>query len=122
MKEVIYEVLNDMASELNVSQLKKLQEVLVKRFDEKEKRVEPATNNEYLSMFLNAKKIEGCSDRTIIYYQVTIEHLLKNIIIHPYKKSPKADGETSDVIQDINTFLGCTKYESNFPLVIVSDK
>ena len=28
-------------------------------------------------MFLDAKKIEGCSERTIQYYAVTVEHLLK---------------------------------------------
>ena len=106
MKEVIYEVLNDMASDLNVSQLKKLQEVLVKRFDEKEKRVEPATNNEYLSMFLNAKKIEGCSDRTIIYYQVTIEHLLKNIIIPVRKITTEQIREYLTKYQSINN---CSK-------------
>lgn len=106
MKEVIYEVLNDMASELNVSQLKKLQEVLVKKLDEKEKRVEPATNNEYLSMFLNAKKIEGCSDRTIIYYQVTIEHLLKNIIIPVRKITTEQIREYLTNYQKINN---CSK-------------
>ena len=36
-------------------------------------------NNEYLKLFLDAKKIEGCSERTLKYYQVTIEHLLSNI-------------------------------------------
>ena len=30
-------------------------------------------------MFLDAKKIEGCSERTIQYYKVTVEHLLSKI-------------------------------------------
>ena len=37
------------------------------------------SNNEYLKLFLEAKKIEGCSERTLTYYKVTIEHLLKHI-------------------------------------------
>ncbi len=37
------------------------------------------TNEEYLKMFLDAKKIEGCSERTIQYYGVTIEKLLSEI-------------------------------------------
>ena len=106
MKEIIYEVLNDMAGDLNVSQLKKLQEVLVKRFDEKEQRIEPATNDEYLRMFLNAKKIEGCSDRTIAYYQVTIEHLLKNIVIPLRKITTEQIREYLTKYQSINN---CSK-------------
>lgn len=106
MKEIIYEVLNDMAGDLNVSQLKKLQKVLVKRFDEKEQRIEPATNDEYLRMFLNAKKIEGCSDRTIAYYQVTVEHLLKNIIIPLRKITTEQIREYLTKYQSINN---CSK-------------
>ncbi len=33
-------------------------------------------NDEFLKMFLAAKQIEGCSERTIRYYETTIEHLL----------------------------------------------
>lgn len=36
MKELIFEVLNDMAEELTVAQLKRLQEVLLRRFQENE--------------------------------------------------------------------------------------
>ncbi len=48
MKEIIFEVLNDMAEELTVAQLKKLQEVLLKRFDRNETQPKPADNQEYL--------------------------------------------------------------------------
>ena len=64
MREVIINVLNDMAEDLSVLQLKRLQEVLLKRLDENNVRPEPAKNEEYLDMFLHAKRIEGCSDRT----------------------------------------------------------
>ncbi len=30
-------------------------------------------------MFLDAKKIEGCSERTLQYYRVTVEHLLSQM-------------------------------------------
>lgn len=33
----------------------------------------------FLKMFLDAKRIEGCSERTIIYYQATVKHLLSQI-------------------------------------------
>ena len=79
MKEVVYEILNDMAEDLSVMQLKKLQEVLLKRFVEAEQTLEPAHNREYLEMFIHAKKIEGCSDRTIAYYRSTVECMMNSI-------------------------------------------
>ena len=79
MKEIVFEVLNDMAEDLSVLQLKKLQEVLLKRFAEEEHTSEPAKNVEYLNMFIHAKKIEGCSDRTIAYYRSTIETMFCSI-------------------------------------------
>ena len=37
------------------------------------------SNDEFLNMFLAAKRIEGCSERTISYYQTTVQHLLSKI-------------------------------------------
>lgn len=68
-------VLNEMAEYLAVPQMKKLQEVLLKHLGNGEKaQRRSSTNAEYLSMFLNAKRLEGCSERTISYYQVTVKH------------------------------------------------
>lgn len=36
------------------------------------------SNDEFLQLFLDAKKIEGCSVRTIKYYKVTVEGLLRS--------------------------------------------
>ena len=74
-EETLVNVLNEMAEYLAVPQMKKLQEVLLKHLGDGEKaqRRSP-TNAEYLSMFLNAKRLEGCSERTISYYQVTVKH------------------------------------------------
>ena len=79
MKEIIFEILGDMAEELSVMQLKKLQEVLVKRMVEKDAQVAPAKNDEYLEMFINAKKIEGCSQRTLKYYRSSVQHMFSMI-------------------------------------------
>lgn len=80
MEEKIVLVLNEMSEYLTVEQMKKLQEVIVKTFAENEAPKTEISNNEFLKMFLDAKRIEGCSDRTIKYYRVTIEHLLKNVV------------------------------------------
>ena len=58
MKEKIVNVVNEMAEYLNISQMKKLQEVLLKEFSENEPQKENIENSEYLNMFLNAKRIE----------------------------------------------------------------
>ena len=46
---------------------------------EQEDSISETTNYDYLEMFIAAKKIEGCSDRTVVYYKSTVEHLLKCI-------------------------------------------
>ena len=79
MEEKIVVIVNEMAEYLNVSQMKKLQEVLLKTFSEKELAKETSSNEEYLQLFLDAKKIEGCSERTIHYYRTTIEKLLLTV-------------------------------------------
>lgn len=72
-------IVNEMAEYLNVVQMKKLQEVLLRTFSEGETKKEDIKNEEYLKLFLEAKKIEGCSERTIQYYRVTVEKLLEDI-------------------------------------------
>lgn len=81
MEEKIVIVLNEMAAYLSIAQMKKLQEVIVKAFAENEAVKENISNEEYLSMFLAAKQIEGCSARTIQYYKVTVEHMIRRIPI-----------------------------------------
>ena len=79
MEEKLVNILNEMAEFLNISQIKKLQEVLLRNLTEQTASSVEISNNEYLKLFLEAKKIEGCSERTLTYYKVTTEHLLKHI-------------------------------------------
>ena len=79
MEEKLVNIMNEMAEYLNINQLKKLQEVLLKQLSDKTQVKETIANEDYLKLFLAAKKIEGCSERTIKYYQSTIEHMLANI-------------------------------------------
>lgn len=79
MEEKIVKIINEMAEYLNVSQMKKLQEVLLSTFSEKESTKIEIDNGEFLRLFLDAKKIEGCSERTLQYYKTTIEKLLESI-------------------------------------------
>lgn len=79
MEEKLVKILNEMADYLNISQMKKLQETLLKHLVENEAKTEEIPNVEYLKMFIDAKQIEGCSERTLQYYRVTIEHMLGSI-------------------------------------------
>ena len=79
MEEKIVIVLNEMSEYLSITQMKKLQEVIIKTFADNEASKVEISNEEFLKMFLDAKRIEGCSERTIIYYQATVKHLLSQI-------------------------------------------
>lgn len=79
MQNQIYNILNDMSECLNITQMKQLQEVLLKRLLETDEPIETSDNQEYLEMFLAAKRIEGCSERTISYYRSTIYNMLISI-------------------------------------------
>lgn len=80
MDDKFVEIINEMAEVLNAAQLKRLQEVMLKHLVEREPRKKRISNKEYLAKFLEAKKMEGCSERTIKYYKVTVEQLLGKII------------------------------------------
>ena len=85
MEEKIVVVINEMAEYLSISQMKKLQEVMLRAFAEKEQDKRDISNDEYLKLFLEAKKIEGCSERTIQYYGTTINKML-GMVTEPIRK------------------------------------
>jgi len=79
MEEKVVSILNEMAEYLSVAQMKKLQEVMIKNLCEKVPDKKRISNEEYLSMFISAKSIEGCSKRTLAYYKSTIETMLEEV-------------------------------------------
>lgn len=85
METLIFEILDEMADFLNVEQQKKLQQVLVKKLSSNSTIPEKITNNTYLRMFLDAKKVEGCSERTLNYYKATLEKFF-SIVSIPVRK------------------------------------
>lgn len=78
MEERIVIVLNEMAEYLSITQMKKLQEVIINTFAENVLDKSEIPNEDFLKMFLDAKQVEGCSGRTIKYYRTTIEHFISN--------------------------------------------
>lgn len=79
MEDTIKYILVDMDEYLTANQSQKLQRVLVTRLTKQVKTINNLSNDNYLSMFLNAKKIEGCSERTLAYYKTTVEKLLDGV-------------------------------------------
>lgn len=95
-----------MAEYLNIAQMKKLQEVLLKNLSENSVTKSEVSNIEYLQMFLEAKKIEGCSERTLQYYQVTVERFLQNVST-PIRKT--ATEEIRSYLSDYQKINNCSK-------------
>lgn len=85
MDEKLVSILNEMADYLSIAQMKKLQEVLIKNLSEDEPKKEQIPNENYLKMFIDAKRIEGCSERTLQYYNLTVSQLL-SIVTVPVRK------------------------------------
>ena len=81
-KEIINEIEQKMSSILNNEQKKLLNEVLIYAFfniEIVEKKDKEENNVDYAELFVSAKRIEGCSDRTINYYKTTIENMIEKI-------------------------------------------
>lgn len=91
MKEhLITEIMQGMLPFLDNAQMAHLQTVLTRCLSSKEiidcpGTVEPittATNDELIAMFIAAKKVEGCSEKTIRYYQTTLLKVLDSLENH----------------------------------------
>ena len=85
MKELFKQkILNEMSNSLNFQQMKLLETVLeqniknltIDRLSEKMPNEKPIS---LLHSFLSAKKIEGCSEKSLKYYFSTIEALLNKV-------------------------------------------
>ena len=85
MQQLINDILHDMSEVLSAKDLYALQIVLQKKLNTQNNQTYPYTNIEYMDMFISAKRIEGCSERTLSYYKATIEHML-SIIITPLRQ------------------------------------
>lgn len=83
MKEnLIRDVIQGMLPYLNNSQGEKLREVLqfsLANYDIKEKEKQDDVEENFVELFLSAKRIEGCSEKTLLYYESTIRAMLYDL-------------------------------------------
>ena len=100
MENKISCILNDMSDVLSISQMRKLQTVLMDRLVENfTEKTEARSNYEYMDMFIAAKNIEGCSIRTMEYYKATISNMFK-IINVPIRQMTTEDLKNEGYLND----------------------
>lgn len=97
-RTVIHTVVDGMASVLSKEQLNLLESLLMQTLDGyevtpsvSEEEQQAKANAELLQAYLSAKKIEGCSEKTISYYQSTIDTLFAAV------RKPVCDVTTNDI-------------------------
>lgn len=108
METAINNVLAQMQSILDASQLKHLAEVL--RITLLSAQHVPAPRN-LLTLFLTAKEVEGCSSKTISYYESTLRHMT-DTVAKPYTQM------TSD---DLREYLNNYENERNAGKVTIDN-
>lgn len=94
METVINSVLAEMQPILKASQLKRLKVVLKHAFEAKQHE----SNETLLQAFLTAKEVEGCSPKTLQYYEDTLARVLATI------DKPIAAIESDDLRQYLNDY------------------
>ena len=82
-QQIIESIVQQMLAHLDNVQLKRLQNVLEHElFDCEIKEQEECSEDDskkLLELFITAKRIEGCSERTLKYYQTTIDTMLDSV-------------------------------------------
>lgn len=85
MEKLIIEIEQEMVNSLNNMQMEELHNVLLKKLqglDFIHKANNKNLNNEevdYCNIFICAKRVEGCSEKSLKYYKSTIENMLKKL-------------------------------------------
>ena len=82
-QDLIKDIVQGMLPYLNNAQNEKLQEVLKYTFVNydvtENKKQENNSDQNYMELFLSAKRIEGCSEKSLKYYKSTIETMLDEL-------------------------------------------
>ena len=87
VNQIITEIEQGMAKFLNNEQMERLEEVLTHCFYDKEVIInegakiknEEVENKNLLKLFLAAKRVEGCSEKSLKYYKSTLDNMLQEL-------------------------------------------
>lgn len=110
---LIAEIKQNMLNELNNAQMQKLSEVLehclynVEIIQHKEVSNKiTKTNEELLAIFLSAKRVEGCSEKTLRYYKASIAKMFS--LLHKYSLQITTD-DLRQYLADYQKINQCSK-------------
>ena len=83
-QELITEVMQQMLLYLDNAQLKQLKQVMEQtlfHYEVTGAKVKPEedNSNDLIAMFIAAKRIEGCSEKTLKYYRTTIDAMVSSL-------------------------------------------
>jgi len=83
-EELMTEVMQQMLPYLDNAQLKQLRQVMEQALYHyevtgTEVKPEEDDSNDLIAMFIAAKRIEGCSEKTLKYYQTTIDAMVSSL-------------------------------------------
>ena len=86
-EELITEVMQQMLPYLDNAQLKQLRQAMTQalcHYDVAGAQVKPEEDdsNDLITMFIAAKRIEGCSEKTLRYYETSIRRLFASVDCH----------------------------------------
>lgn len=85
--EIITTIIKQLSGKFEEKELRTIERTLYKNLKNKEIRdmvkVQPKNNDEAIACFISAKNVEGCSLKSLIYYQTTIRKML-NVINKVY--------------------------------------
>jgi len=88
--QLISEITRQMLPYLDNAQMEHLQDVLqhtiwnlqITPSEDSNVNFERETNAELLDMFLSAKRVEGCSDKTLRYYETSLQRMFVSVDVH----------------------------------------
>lgn len=81
--EIISTIIKQLSGKFSEKDLHTIERVLFKNLKNKEIRdmvkVQPKNNEEAMACFISAKKVEGCSLKSLVYYQSTLKKMLETL-------------------------------------------
>jgi site-specific recombinase XerD len=110
VENLIIDIEQKMAMHLNNMQMQKLHKVLTYLLEGlsivKEEKEEEKGNPDYLNIFICAKRVEGCSEKSLKYYKSTIENMI-NIMKKPVRHILTED--IREYLSDYQKINSCSK-------------
>ncbi len=98
MKRLIGLIQKDIQGILDKELQEKVMEVVKRRLQAFEEEVGKKNQTDYLSAFIAAKRVEGCSEKTLHYYESTIRNMIMEI------QKPECRISTEDLRQYLDNY------------------